>query len=284
MKYEAPKSIDEALELLESEPDSCVFAGATDIIPQMRSGRPEPKLMIDLKCIPEMVQIACENKVWTIGAAVPAVLIAGDSALKSDFPGLAESAGLIGSDQIQNRASLGGNVCNASPAADTVPALIVNNAHAVIASKGGMRTLPVALIATGPGSTSLNAGEFIVAFRIEQPLPHSADAYLRFIPRTEMDIAVVGAAARITMDKAGNCTDAVIALGAVAPTAVRVTAAEDALRGNPIDEDTLTKIMAAARAACNPIDDKRGSKEYRTQVAGVLAKRVVIEAADRARK
>ncbi len=284
MKYEAPKSIDEAVALLDSEPASCVFAGATDIIPQMRAGRSEPKVLVDLKAIPQLVKIGCQNNTWTLGAATPVSLIAGNEELKAAFPGIAEASGLIGSDQIQNRASLGGNVCNASPAADTVPALIVNHAQAVIASKGGMRTVPVAEIATGPGSTSLKAGEFLVEFQIENPPPRTADAYLRFIPRTEMDIAVVDAGARITLDEAGNCADAVIAIGAVAPTVIRVSAAEDALRGKAINEETLTEVMAAVSAACHPIDDKRGTKEYRIQVAGVLAKRVITAAAERARK
>lgn len=284
MKYESPKSIDAALALLGTEPDARVLAGATDIIPQIRGGRPEPKLMVDLKGIPQLVNITKANGTWTIGAATPVSQIASHGDFKAEFPGLAEASSLIGSDQIQNRASWGGNLCNGSPAADTVPAMIVNNTQAVIASSGGTRTIPVAEVVTGPGKNTLKAGEFIVEFQLKSPPPHTADAYLRFIPRTEMDIAVVDAGARITLDAAGNCTHACIALGAVAPTVMRVPAAEEALQGKPITDETLENMMAAARAACNPIDDKRGTKEYRIQVAGVLAKRAVLAAAERAKK
>jgi carbon-monoxide dehydrogenase medium subunit len=161
--------------------------------------------------------------------------------------------------------------------------MVVNNAQAVIASNGSTRTVPVADIPTGPGSTSLAPGEFLVELTVERPPPSTSDAYLRFIPRTEMDIAVVGAAARVTIDGSGVCTDAVIALGAVAPTVVRVRAAEDALVGQAIDDDVIAAVAAAARDACNPIDDRRGTKAYRIQVAGVLAGRAVRAAAERAR-
>lgn len=284
MKYVAPKSVEEALALLGTEPDYCVFAGATDIVPQMRAGRPEPKLMVNLKSIPDLIGMECENGTWTVGAATPVASIHGSADFHADFPGIAESSGLIGSDQIQNRASWGGNVCNASPGADTVPALIVNDAQAVIATNGGTRAIPVSEVATGPGQTSLASGEFVVEFKIERPSPRTSDAYERFIPRTEMDIAVVDAAARITLDENDNCKEATIAVGAAAPTIVRVPAAEDALRGQPINDQTLAAVGAAASAACSPINDKRGTIEYRTQVAGVLAKRVVKLAAERARK
>lgn len=284
MKYAAPTTVEEATELLASTPDARVFAGATDLIPQMRAGRPEPGTIVDIKRIPRLIQITNDNGNWTIGAAAPATSISSNTDLRSDLPGLAESAALIGSDQIQNRASLGGNLCNASPAADTVPAMVVNDAQAILASSAGTRTVPVADVVTGPGSTSLEPGEFLVEIQVSKPPAKTGDAYLRFIPRTEMDIAVVGAAARITLDDDGNCSAATIALGAVAPTVVRVPAAEEALVGSALDDETLAAVAAAASAACNPIDDKRGTKEYRRQVAGVLAKRAVLKAADRARE
>jgi carbon-monoxide dehydrogenase medium subunit len=161
--------------------------------------------------------------------------------------------------------------------------MVVNGARAVVAGKGGTRTVPVADIPTGPGATSLQPGELIVEFQLDRPAARTGDAYIRFIPRTEMDIAVVGAAARITLDAGGKCTDAAIALGAVAPTVVRVPAAEKALVGSTLDAKALEAVAAAASAACNPIDDKRGTKTYRRQVAGVLAKRAVLKAAERAR-
>ncbi|MDX1383910.1 MAG: xanthine dehydrogenase family protein subunit M [Thermoanaerobaculia bacterium] len=284
MRYEAPTTVEEAAALLDSDPEAKVFAGATDWIPQLRAGRAEPTVLVDLKRIPRLVGLGRSNGHWTIGAATPGAEITADDELAAALPGLVEATGLIGSDQIQSRASLGGNLCNASPAADTVPAMVVNEARAVVASSQGTRTVPVSEVVTGPGSTSLAAGEFIVELEVDAPPERTADAYLRFIPRTEMDIAVVGAAARVTLDADGKCAQAAIALGAVAPTVVRVPAAEEALVGSSFDTETLEKVAAAASAACNPIDDKRGTKEFRRQVAGVLAKRAVLIAAERAGK
>lgn len=284
VKYVAPTSVEEAAQLLASEPEARVFAGATDWVPQILAGRPQPGIMVDLKRIPRLVEIRRDNGSWTIGAATPAASITAEEAFRADFPGLTEASGLIGSDQIQSRASLGGNLCNASPAADTVPAMVVNDAQAVIASSSGTRTIPVAEVATGPGSTSLEPGELVVEIEVKRPPARTADAYLRFIPRTEMDIAVVGVAVRITLDDSDHCSEAVLALGAVAPTVVRVPEAEQALVGGPIDDESLAAVAAAASAACDPIDDKRGTKQYRRQVAGVLAKRAVVLAAQRARE
>ena len=282
MRYAAPTTVDEAIELLHSDPDSRVFAGATDLIPQIRAGRPEPALLIDLKRIERLVGVNHSNGTWTVGAATPTSALTADSEFSATFPGLYEASGLIGSDQIQNRSSWGGNLCNASPAADSVPALIVNNATAVIAGSSGERTASVADIVTGPGQTSLSEGEFIVEFLLNDPPAGSGDAYLRLIPRTEMDIAVVGAAAQLTMD-GDTVASARIALGAVAPTFVRVPDAETALVGSSLDDGTLDAVAAAASAACNPIDDKRGTIQYRRQVAGVLAKRAAQTAAQRAK-
>jgi CO/xanthine dehydrogenase FAD-binding subunit len=184
-----------------------------------------------------------------------------------------EAANLIGSTQVQGRASLAGNLCNASPAADSVPALIAARATCVVAGPKGRREVPVESIATGPGRTSLGPGEFILEFHLPKPPPRSADAYLRFIPRTEMDIAVVGAAVSLTLDAGGVCSDARVVLGAVAPTAILVPEASAALVGRKLDETSLAGLDRAARRACKPIDDKRGTIEYRTKVAGVLARR-----------
>jgi carbon-monoxide dehydrogenase medium subunit len=283
LKYVAPKTVEEAVQVLASAQDARVFAGATDLIPQLRAGRREPGTIVDLKRIGRLTSLARENGTWTVGAATPANTVYSNDDFKADFPGIAEAAALIGSHQIQSRASLGGNMCNASPAADSVPTMIVNGARAVVASKSGTRTVPAADIATGPGATSLKPGEFVVEFQIDRPPAKTGDAYLRFIPRTEMDIAVVGCAARVTLDGSGKCTAAAIALGAVAPTVVRVPDAEKALVGSSLDDATLQKVAAAASAACNPINDKRGTIEFRRQVAGVLAKRAVVQAAERAR-
>ena len=286
MKYAAPTSVDEARSLLADNPGSRVFAGATDLIPQMRSGRPAPSLIVDLKRIDQLIALGHDAGSWSIGAAAPTSMLTRDAGFSAMFPGLSEAAGLIGSDQIQNRSSLGGNLCNASPAADSVPSMIANGLQAVIASGDGTRTAAVADVVTGPGQTSLADGEFIVEFTAADTPANTSDAYLRMIPRTEMDIAVVGAAVRLTVD-GSVISDASVVLGAVAPTAVSVLDAEAALNGatvdgGAIDDATLAAVAVAASAACNPIDDKRGTIVYRRQVAGVLAKRAANIAAQRA--
>lgn len=284
MQYAAPASVEEAVGLLSGDPQARPYAGSTDLIPQMRAGRPEPSLLVDLKNIPRLVDVRSENGAWVIGAAAPAAAITEHRGLSSDLPGLVEAAALIGSDQIQSRASLGGNLCNASPAADSVPALAANGARAVIAGPDGERTVPVTEVVTGPGQTSLRAGELVTELVVDRPAPGTSDAYLRFIPRTEMDIAVAGAAARIALDGEGTCTRAEVVLGAVAPTAVPVPEAPDLLTGAPIGEEALQALAAAAAEACDPIDDKRGTVQYRRRVAGVLARRAVVRAAARAKE
>jgi len=261
-----------------------VFAGATDVVPQLRAGRPAPEVLVDLKKIEELVSVANDGDKWTVGAATPTANLTEDQAFSEEFPGLSEAAGLIGSDQIQNRSSLGGNLCNASPAADSVPAMVVNGARAVVAGPNGTRVLDVAEVVTGPGQTSLDADEFIVEFEIDRIPARTSDAYLRMIPRTEMDIAVVGAGARITLAEDGSIEHAALALAAVAPTVVRVPDAEAALVGNTADDETLSAVADAASEACDPIDDKRGTVAYRKQVAGVLAKRAVLIAIERAQQ
>lgn len=286
MRYAAPSTVDEAVGLLADDADARVFAGATDLIPQIRAGRPEPSVLVDLKRIDRLVGVGESGGTWTVGAATPTSALTHDAAFTAAFPGLSEASGLIGSDQIQNRSSWGGNLCNGSPAADSVPALVANDARAVIAGAGGERTVPVDEVVTGPGQTSLGADEFVVEFQVDTPPAGTADAYLRLIPRTEMDIAVVGAAVRVTLD-GDTCTAASVVLGAVAPTVVRVPDAAAALVGATVtggrfDDATIAAVASAASAACNPIDDKRGTIEYRREVAGVLAGRAANIAAERA--
>jgi len=282
MEYSLPQSVEEALSTLNSVSNATVFAGATDLIPQLRGGRAEPRLLVDLKKIPSLMNLSFSSGSWKIGAATPVASIKNNEKLTKELPGLAEASGLIGSDQIQTRASLGGNLCTASPGADTVPSLIVNDALAVIASNKGSRTIPVSDVVTGPGSISLGAREFIIEFILQQPPSRTSDAYERFIPRTEMDIAVVDAAARVSLDERGHCQEAKIAIGAAAPTVIRVPAAERILKGKKINDEVLAKVMEEVSKACNPINDKRGTIEYRRQVAGVLAKRVILLAEKRA--
>ncbi|MBM37426.1 MAG: xanthine dehydrogenase family protein subunit M [Actinomycetota bacterium] len=282
MKYVAPSSVEEATSLLSASPSAQVFAGATDVVPQLRAGRPAPELLVDLKKIEELVSLKSDDNKWTVGAATPTAYLTEDEAFSHEFPGLSEAAGLIGSDQIQNRSSLGGNLCNASPAADSVPAMVVNGVRAVVAGPSGTRVLDVSEVVTGPGQTSLDDDEFIVEFEIDNMPARSGDAYLRMIPRTEMDIAVVGAGARVTLADDGSIEQAALALAAVAPTVIRIPDAEDALVGTTADDATLDAVAAAASEACDPIDDKRGTVAYRKQVAGVLAKRAVLIAIERA--
>ncbi|MXZ06778.1 MAG: xanthine dehydrogenase family protein subunit M [Acidimicrobiia bacterium] len=281
MRYVAPTSIEEAVSVLVADESAQVYAGATDFIPQLRMGRPEPDLAVDVKRIDRLVGLRQEEDRWVIGAATPSVRLGEEAALVAELPGLVESANLIGSDQIQSRASLGGNLCNASPAADSVPAMVVNNGRAVIAGPDGMRTIPVSSVVISPGRTSLGRGEFLVELEFDRPPPRTSDAYLRFIPRTEMDIAVVGVGVRLSLDEAGLCEDVSVALGAVAPTVVSVPSAGEILIGNALSEDALSQVAEEASAACNPIDDKRGTKAYRRQVAGVLTVRALKTAAAR---
>jgi carbon-monoxide dehydrogenase medium subunit len=205
-----------------------------------------------------------------------------NSALKKAWPGVVEAAKLIGSKQVQGRCTIVGNLCNASPAADSVPALIAAGAMALIAGPGGKRTIPVESVPTGPGKTSLAKGEIIEAILLAGRPPHSGDAYLRFIPRTEMDIAVVSAGVNLTLDEQGVVIVARVALGAVAPTVLLVEEAAQVLVGTKVDEATLERLAKVCAAACRPIDDKRGTVEFRRKVAGVLAKRVATTAYARA--
>ena len=283
LSFSAPTTVDEAVRALASAQGLAKpLSGGTDLLVQMRTGRVRPEVIVDLKRIPELIGIREESDRFVIGASTPGTIVYENEALTKAWPGIVEGLDLIGSEQIQGRASLAGNLCNASPAADSVPALIAARATAVIAGPDGRREAPVEAIVTGPGQTSLKKGEFVVAFHIPKPKPHQSDAYLRFIPRTEMDIAVVGCAVNVTLDGSGVCTDARVVLGAVAPTQVICEASAKALVGHRLDEPTLAALDAAAGGACNPITDKRGTIEYRIKVAGVLARRAAAIAFERA--
>ncbi len=284
VNYAAPSTVDEAVSILAGAAGLAkVLSGGTDLLVQLRSGRLRPDLIVDTKRIPGLIGIREDADKFVIGAATPGAMMSDHKALEHAWPGIVEGVDLIGSTQIQGRASLAGNLCNASPAADSVPAVIAARATCVLAGPGGSRrTVPVEAICTGPGRTSLAKGEFIVEFHIPKPKSRQSDAYLRFIPRTEMDIAVVGCGVNVTLDAAGTCTDARVILGAVAPTAVIVDDAAKALIGHKLDAPTLAALDAAAQAACKPITDKRGTIEYRTKVAGVLARRAAAIAFERA--
>lgn len=273
MRYERPSTTREAAALLESESGRAfVLAGGTDLLVRMKLGHIEPDLLVDIKCIPAMNTITHSARGTRIGAAVSGAVLGEHKALARAWPGVVEATNLIGSDQVQSRCTMVGNLCNASPAADSVPALIAAGAKVVVVSSTGRRTVPVEKILVGPGKTSLVRGEVIEAVILPPRASRSGDAYLRFTPRTEMDIAVVSAGVNLTLER-GRVVSARVALGAVAPTAILVPAAARAIKGTRLEDEALEKLAAACSAACAPIDDKRGTIEYRTKVAGVLARR-----------
>ena len=283
MNYEAPTSVEAAVAALAAADDEArIFAGGTDLLVQLREEMIRPSLFVDIKRISETRTITVDDSRVRIGAAVTGAELSEHQAVKALLPGVVEAVELIGSAQVQGRATVGGNLCNASPAADSVPALIAAGAVARVAGPGGLRAVAVEDLMAGPSQTSLSGNEFVVSLDIPKPAARSADAYLRFIPRTEMDIAVVGAGAAVTLDAGGTCTQARLALGAVAPTARLVPAAAAAIIGKKIDDTVLNNVAVAARTACDPIDDKRGTVEFRIHVAGVLATRAVKIAIKRA--
>ena len=285
LRYEAPETLQAAVALLADATGTArVLAGGTDVIVQMETDLIEPQLLVDIKKIPELRRIVAESGGFRIGAAVPGMEIVSHSAFCKAWPGVVDGVKLIGSIQVKGRASMGGNLCNASPAADSVPPLVAAGAVARVAGAHGMRDLPVESIPVAPGKTSLAKDEIVISFLLPPRPAHSGDAYQRFTPRTEMDIAVVGVGVSLTLDDRGICTAARVALGAVAPTVLLVKAASDALIGTRVDEAALDRLALAASAACRPIDDKRGTKEYRIKVAGVLARRTALAALARARQ
>ncbi len=283
MRYEAPQTIEEAVGLIAAETGSArVLAGGTDVLVQLRSGIVIPDLIVDIKRIGGMHAITSEDGGFRIGAAVSGIELGAHEGVRALWPGVVEALELIGSTQIQGRATLSGNLCNASPAADSVPALIAADASVRLEGPGGTRDVAAGDVATAPGQTSLEQGEIVTSIFLPARPERSGDAYLRFIPRTEMDIAVVGAGVSLTMGADGVCTQARVALGAVAPTARLVPEAGEALIGTTLDTEALEALDAECAAACQPISDKRGTVEYRTRMAGVLARRAAVAAAKRA--
>ena len=274
MRYESPVTVKDAVALLAREKGKAfVLAGGTDLLVKMKAGMLEPDLVVDIKRIKGMADIKKTVSGFSIGAATPCAALDENAALVKAWPGVVEAANLIGSKQVQGRCTMAGNLCNASPAADAVPALIAAGAKVTIAGPKGKRKLAVEDVPAGVGRTNLKKGEFIESIQLPKKAAKSGDAYLRFIPRTEMDIAVVSCGVNLTIDGKGVVTKARVALGAVAVTALLVKEAAQAIIGTKLDDVALDKLAAAASAACRPIDDKRGTIEFRTEVAGVLAKR-----------
>lgn len=283
MRYERPTTLKAAAQMLAKEKGQAfILAGGTDLLVRLRTGFIDPDLVIDIKGVNGAKDIQKTASGFKIGAAVSGAELGEHVALKKAWPGVVEAANLIGSKQVQGRCTVTGNLCNASPAADSVPALVAAGAKANIVGPKGKRSVAVEEVPIGPGRTSLKKGEIIESITLPARPPKSGDAYLRFIPRTEMDIAVVGCAVSLTLDGKGIVTKARVALGAVAPTVKLVPAAAKALIGTKMDKAALDVMAEACAAACSPIDDKRGTREFRIKVAGVLARRAATIARKRA--
>lgn len=283
MRYERPQTIEAATALLAgTEAKSFVLAGGTDLLVRMQKDDFEAALIVDIKAISGMDTVTETDDSFVIGAAVPSAALSEDAALLAAWPGVVEAANLIGSTQIQGRCTIAGNLCNASPAADSVPALVAAGAVARVAGPSGTREVPAIEIPTGPGKTSLAKGEIIEAVVLPKPEARAGDAYLRFIPRTEMDIAVVGVGVNLTLDEGGIVTAARVALGAVGPKVILVNAAAKTLIGSKLEDTAIEALAEACSVASTPIDDKRGTVAFRKQVVGVLARRAAQTAYTRA--
>lgn len=284
MRYHIADTFEDATRIAQSATGVTRFlAGGTDVLVQMRAGLVTPDDLIDLKNIPGVYDV--ERRAdggWHIGIAVPGQALGAEAELVRDWPGVVEGMELIGSTQVQGRATLVGNLCNASPAADSVPGMVAAGATVTVTGPEGTRELPVEQIPAGPGKTSLAPGEVISAVNLPPRGENCGDAYLRFIPRTEMDIAVVGCAVNLRVD-GDTITEARVALGAVAPTVLLVSEAAEALIGTTLDEAAIEGFVAAVRAAAKPISDKRATAEFRTEVVGVMAKRAALIAYARAK-
>jgi carbon-monoxide dehydrogenase medium subunit len=284
-EYAAPTSVADAVQMLSRHNGSArPLAGGTDLIDQIRVGRLLPQVVVDIKKIPELNVLEISSAGLRLGAAVPCYRIYDDERIAQAYAALADSARIIGGIQIQSRASVGGNLCNSGPAADSTPSLIALGAVAVIAGPKGKREVAVEDFCTGPGKNVLQPGEFLVELRFPARPPHSGSHYRRFIPRNEMDIAVVGVGAAVVLDKSGDkFVSARIALGAVGPKPLFANAAGDLLAGQSVTDAVLARAADAARSIARPIDDMRGTREFRLHVTGVLTRRVLEEAVKRAK-
>ncbi len=284
--YVPARTLSEAAEILAREGDQArCLSGGTDLIVFLREGRRSAKVVVDVKGIPELNQLTYNPKEGlTIGAAVPCYRIYNDAQVVANYPGLIDAVTLIGGTAIQGRATLGGNVCTASPAGDSIPILIAYEATCIVASRNVTKAIPLEKFFLGPGRTVLQPGELLVAFKLPPPRPHSGAAYLRFIPRNEMDIAVTSSGAAIALDEGGvRFVAARVALGAVAPTPLFVPEAGAALVGQPVSDEAVEAAARAAQAAARPITDMRGSAEQRKHLSYVMTKRVLLKAIERAR-
>lgn len=283
-EYAAASTVEEAVSLLAARGDAArVLAGGTDILVQLREGLRSADLLVDVKKIPELTALEFDpDKGLTLGAATPCYRIYGDQRLRTAYPALCDATRIIGGWQIQSRASVGGNLCNSSPAADSIPALIVHQATCQIAGPAGIRELAVDQFCTGPGRNALERGEFLVSLTFPAPAARSGAHYLRHIPRNEMDIAVAGAGACLALDETGRIAAARVALSAVAPTPQFATEASEFLVGKAPEDDVLREAGELAKKVAAPITDMRGPAEYRIHLAGILVRRALTKAVERA--
>lgn len=280
--YEAPTTLDEAIGLLSGSPTAKPLAGGTDLIDHVRTGRLEPDLLVDIKKINELNTLEASADGLRIGAAVPCYKIYGDENIRKHYSAMTDSCSIIGGIQIQSRASIGGNLCNSGPAADSTPSMIVLGGICVIAGPNGQREIAIEDFCTAPSQNVLQPGELLVEVRFPARPANSASAYQRFIPRNEMDIAVVGVGVSIELDATKSTfVSARIGLAAVGPTPINALEAASALVGQPVTEETITKAAEVAKATATPIDDMRGTKEFRTHVTGVLVQRTIQQTLDR---
>jgi len=276
--YAVPSSVSETVALLAQNASegrqTQILAGGTDVLVQMRAAGHTPRTIIDIKTLAETNRLDVSAEGIYIGAAVPSAVINEHPRLQTALPGLLEAADLIGSTQIQGRATICGNLCNASPAGDSIPAMIAAGAICEIATATGTRDVAVEDFVVGVGRNALTPGEFLLGLKLAMPVAETKDAYLRFTPRTEMDIAVAGVGVSLTV-AGGQCTSARVAIGAVAPTAMLVPEAAQALVGTDLNDAALHQAGEACKAAASPISDKRGTAEYRKKVVAVLCRRAV---------
>lgn len=285
--YASPHSVREAVDLLNDADGSArILAGGTDLLVQLRGGRfDDVDLVVDGKNIPELNEITYDPEGGlTLGAAVPCYRMYGNQAISRAYPGLIDSASLIGGTQIQGRASFGGNLCNSTPSADSIPAMIAHSAVANVTGPDGSRQVAVEDFCTGPGRNVLGRGEMLVSISFPAPSGGFGANYMRFIPRNEMDIAVAGAGTSVSLDGAGNIASARVVLAAVAPTPLFVTAIGDAIAGKPANDATLAEAGQIAKDAASPITDMRGTVEYRKHLCDVLTRRSLAIAIERAKE
>jgi len=283
--YVAPGTVEEAVAVLDKHGDRArPLAGGTDLLVKARANAWELDAVVDIKNIPELMALTIGNDGLSIGAGVPCYQVYENSEVAAEFPCIVDGASIIGGIQIQSRAGLGGNLCNASPSGDGIAPLIVHNAVAHIAGPNGNRDVAVEDFCTGPGRTVLNNGELLVSISMPKPVANSGAAYTRFIPRNEMDIAVAGVGVAVVLDSSGqNFVSARIALASVGPTPILATAAGDSLAGKPVNDESIAAAAALARDAASPITDMRGTIDQRNQLVNVLTGRMINKAVERAR-